>query len=43
MRRKKTWFNGFSTGILSFSTPLPQPIHEGGGEEERQTDQTKEV
>ena len=40
---KKTWFNGLSTEMLSFFPPLPQPIHEGGDEEKRQTDQSKEV
>ncbi len=36
--------NGFLTGLLlSFPPPLPQPIDEGGDEEKRQTDQSKEV
>ena len=34
MGRKKTWFNGLSTEILSFPSPrLQQPDEEGDGEE----------
>lgn len=43
MRRKKTWFNGFSTGILSFSTPRLQQPDEESDDEERETDYAGEI
>ena len=36
--------NGFLTGLLlSFPPPLPQPIHEGADEEERQAGEREDV
>ena len=36
--------NGFLTGLLlSFPPPLPQPINEGGDEEEQRADEAEEI
>ena len=43
MGRKKTWFNGLSTEILSFPPPRLQQPDEESDDEERKTDYAGEI